>query len=68
MIHSYSLIEDSILFENVSVGRYAKIKRAIIDKNLVIPEKMVIGYDHKEDVRNGHTVTESGIVVVSKIP
>lgn len=68
MIHSYSLVEDSILFENVSVGRYARIKRAIIDKNLVIPEKMVIGYDHKEDLRNGHTITESGIVVVSKIP
>jgi len=68
MIHSYSLIEDSILFENVNVGRHAKIKRAIIDKNLVIPQNMVIGYDHKEDVRNGHTVTESGIVVVSKIP
>jgi len=66
MIHSYSLVEDSILFENVSVGRYARIKRAIIDKNVVIPEGAVIGYDHAEDLRNGHTVTESGIVVVSK--
>ena len=66
MIHSYSLVEDSILFENVSVGRHARIKRAIIDKNVVIPEGAVIGYDHAEDLRNGHTVTESGIVVVSK--
>jgi glucose-1-phosphate adenylyltransferase len=66
MIHSYSLVEDSILFENVSVGRRARIRRAIIDKNLVIPEDAVIGYDHEEDIRNGHTVTESGIVVVSK--
>ena len=66
MVHSYSLVEDSILFENVSIGRYAKIKRAIIDKNVIIPEGAVIGYDHAEDLRNGHTVTESGIVVVSK--
>ena len=66
MVHSYSTVEDSILFENVSIGRYAKIKRAIIDKNVIIPEGAVIGYDHAEDLRNGHTVTESGIVVVSK--
>ncbi|BCS52728.1 glucose-1-phosphate adenylyltransferase [Geobacter sp. SVR] len=66
-IHSYSLVEDSILFENVSVGRHARIRRAIIDKNISIPPHTVIGYDHAQDRRNGHTVTESGIVVVSKI-
>lgn len=66
MVHSYSLVEDSILFENVSVGRHARIRRAIIDKNVIIPEGALIGYDHAEDIRNGYTVTESGIVVVSK--
>jgi glucose-1-phosphate adenylyltransferase len=64
-VNSYSLVEDSILFENVQVGRYAKIKRAIIDENIKIPEGAEIGYDHDEDRRNGYTVTESGIVVVS---
>jgi len=65
-INSYSLVEDSIIFENVTVGRHTKIKKAIIDKNLVIRDNTVIGYDHAEDVKNGHTVTESGIVVVTK--
>jgi glucose-1-phosphate adenylyltransferase len=64
-VNSYSLVEDSILFENVTIGRKAKIKRAIIDKNIVIPDGAEIGYDHDKDRRNGHTVTESGIVVVS---
>ncbi len=64
-VNSFSLVEDSILFENVTIGRHSKIKRAIIDKNIVIPDGSVIGYDHDEDLRNGHTVTESGIVVVS---
>jgi glucose-1-phosphate adenylyltransferase len=64
-VNSYSLVEDSILFENVTVGRHAKIRRAIIDKNIVIPEGAVIGYDHAEDIKKGYTVTESGIVVVS---
>jgi glucose-1-phosphate adenylyltransferase len=65
-INSYSLVEDSIIFENVTVGRHTKIKRAIIDKNIVIRDGSTIGYDHEEDIKNGYTVTESGIVVVTK--
>jgi glucose-1-phosphate adenylyltransferase len=64
-VNSYSLVEDSILFENVTVGRHVKIKKAIIDKNIVIPDGTEIGYDHEADKANGYAVTESGIVVVS---
>jgi len=64
-INSYSLVEDSILFENVLVGRHARIRRAIIDKNVVVPDGAEIGFDHAEDLRRGYTITESGIVVVS---
>jgi glucose-1-phosphate adenylyltransferase len=59
-------VEDSILFENVNVGRHAKIRKAIIDKNVVIPDGAEIGYDLAEDRRNGYTVTETGIVVVPR--
>jgi glucose-1-phosphate adenylyltransferase len=65
-INSHSLVEDSILFENVQVGRRVKIKNTIIDKKVVIPDGTVIGYDREEDLRRGYTVTESGIVVVPK--
>jgi glucose-1-phosphate adenylyltransferase len=51
--------------EGVNVGRYARIKRAIIDKDVNIPPGMVIGYDLAEDKKRFH-VTESGIVVVAK--
>ncbi|MCM8795269.1 MAG: glucose-1-phosphate adenylyltransferase [Candidatus Omnitrophica bacterium] len=64
-INSYSEVYDSILMEGVDVGRYAKIKRAIIDKDVRIPQGKVIGYDLKEDKKRFH-VTESGIVVVAK--
>ena len=64
-IHSYSLVEDSILFENVTIGRNVKIKKAIIDKNITIPDGTEIGYDLEADLALGYTVTESGIVVVS---
>jgi glucose-1-phosphate adenylyltransferase len=65
-INSYSLVEDSILFENVTVGRHVKIRKAIIDKNVVIPDGSAIGYNLEEDLRKGYTVTESGIVVVPR--
>lgn len=65
-VNSYSLVEDSILFDNVEIGRHAKIKKAIIDENIKIPDGTEIGYNHEEDQRKGYIVTESGIVVVTK--
>lgn len=65
-IHSYSLVEDSILFENVTIGRHARIRRTIIDKNVVIPDGAEIGYDLEADLDKGYTVTPSGIVVVPR--
>jgi glucose-1-phosphate adenylyltransferase len=66
-INSHSLVEDSILFENVAIGRHARIRRAIIDKDVIIPDQCEIGYDLDADRRAGYTVTESGIVVVPKM-
>jgi len=65
-VHSYALIEDSILFENVEIGRNAKLRKAIIDEGIFIPEGMEIGFDHEADLERGCIVTESGIVVVTK--
>ena len=65
-VNSYTLVEDSILFENVTIGRHVKIRRTIIDKNVVIPDGTMIGYDPEEDRSRGYTITESGIVVVPR--
>lgn len=65
-MNSYSLVEESILFENVTVGRHVKIKRAIIDKGVVVQDGSTIGYDRESGLRNGYTITESGIVVVPR--
>lgn len=64
-IHSYADIVDSILLEGVAVGRYAKIRRAIIDKWVKIPDKTEIGYNLEEDKKR-FFVTESGLVVIPK--
>jgi glucose-1-phosphate adenylyltransferase len=64
-VHSFAEIEDSILLEGVDVGRNAKIRRTIIDKEVQIPPGMEIGYHLDVDAKR-FTVTASGIVVVSK--
>jgi len=64
-VHSYVDIEDSILLDGVDVGRHAKIRRAIIDKEVHIPEGTKIGYGLEEDAKR-FTVNPSGIVVVPK--
>ena len=51
----------------METGRNVKIRRAIIDEDLRIPEGTEIGYDHAADRARGYTVTDSGIVVVTKV-
>ncbi len=65
-VNSYALVDESILFQGVNVGRHAKIRRAIIDKDVSIPSNMEIGYDLELDRRRGFTVSPSGIVIISR--
>jgi glucose-1-phosphate adenylyltransferase len=65
-VNSYALVEDSILFEGVDVGRHCRIRRAIVDKDVKLPPHTVLGYDADFDRKRGFTVTESGVVVVAK--
>ena len=63
-VNSYCEVENSILMPNCEIGRYTRIRRAIIDAGVSIPESSVIGFNPEDDRRKGYTVTESGIVVV----
>jgi glucose-1-phosphate adenylyltransferase len=63
-VHSFCTIEDSILMQNVTVNRHARIRRAILDRDVEVPPGALIGYDPAED-RRRHTVSEGGVVVVT---
>jgi glucose-1-phosphate adenylyltransferase len=63
--NSYSYAFESILMEGVDVGRYAKLRRVIVDKGVRIPPKTQIGYDPEKDARR-FTVSDNGVVVIPK--
>jgi glucose-1-phosphate adenylyltransferase len=64
-INSFSSVDECVLFENVVIGRHARIRRAIIDKDVEIPPGTVIGYDLAAD-RKRWSVSEGGVVVIPK--
>ncbi|HEU5400794.1 MAG TPA: glucose-1-phosphate adenylyltransferase [Terriglobales bacterium] len=64
-VNSFAEVDSSILFSHVDIGRHCRLRRAIIDRNVHLPEGTVIGYDTEAD-RQRYFVTESGITVVTR--
>ena len=64
-VNSYAEIEDSILMEEVEIGRHCRIRKTIIDKRVKVPARTIIGYDPEEDAKR-FDISPGGIVVVSK--
>jgi glucose-1-phosphate adenylyltransferase len=64
-VNSYSELDSTIVFSHVNIGRHCRIKRAIIDRDVHLPEGTVIGYDQAEDKKN-YFVTPSGLTVVTR--
>jgi glucose-1-phosphate adenylyltransferase len=64
-VNSYSELDSTIVFSHVNIGRHCRIRRAIIDRDVQLPEGTVIGYDPNEDKKN-YFVTPSGLTVVTR--
>ena len=64
-INSFSEVSQSVLFDDVEIGRGAQLFRCIVDKHVRIPAGDRIGFDPVEDRKRFH-VTEDGIVVIGK--
>jgi len=63
-VHAGALVEGCVILDNCDIGRQSKVRRAILDKNVRVPEGAMIGYDHDADRAHGWHVTDSGIVVI----
>jgi glucose-1-phosphate adenylyltransferase len=64
-VNSYADVDSSIIFSHVNVGRHCRIRHAIIDRDVHIPDGTVIGYDAHEDKKN-YFVSSSGLTVVTR--
>jgi glucose-1-phosphate adenylyltransferase len=62
-VNSYSEVEDTIVFNHVNIGRRCRVRRAILDRHVNLPEGTVIGYDIEAD-RARFSVSDNGVVVV----
>jgi glucose-1-phosphate adenylyltransferase len=65
-VHTGALVEGSVIMDNCDIGRRAKVRRAILDKNVRVPADTEVGYDLEADRARGWHVTESGIVVIGR--
>jgi len=64
-VNSYCEVEYSILMPGVEIGRYSRVRRAIVNTGVKLPDASVIGFDLEADSAKGYHVTEGGIVVVA---
>jgi glucose-1-phosphate adenylyltransferase len=59
-------VDQSVLLSNAWVGRNTVVRRAILDKNVVVEDGAEVGVDHEADQARGFTVSEAGVTVVGK--
>lgn len=62
-VNSYCEVDNSIFFNHVVIGRHSRVRNAIIDRHVNLPERTEIGYDLEADRKRYH-VTDAGVVVV----
>lgn len=63
-VHSWALVEDSVILPGVDIGRHAVLKRCVIDKGCRIPEGLVVGVNPEDDRRRFH-VSKKGITLIT---
>jgi glucose-1-phosphate adenylyltransferase len=65
-LHSFAEVDDSVLMQGVEVQRNAVVRRAILDKNVVVEDGAQLGVDPEEDRARGFHLSDGGVVVVGK--
>jgi glucose-1-phosphate adenylyltransferase len=64
-VHSNSVVELSVVLPGVQIGRGARLRRVVVDKDCQIPPELVVGEDPEHDARR-FVRTESGITLITQ--
>jgi glucose-1-phosphate adenylyltransferase len=59
-------VDYSVILSNAWIGRNATVRRAILDKNVVVHDGAQVGVDHEADRARGYTVSDGGVTIVGK--
>jgi glucose-1-phosphate adenylyltransferase len=65
-VHEDASVEDSVILSHAVIGRNAVVRRAILDKNVFVPDGAKVGVDSEADEARGFTISEGGVTVVGK--
>ncbi|WP_420193946.1 glucose-1-phosphate adenylyltransferase [Marinobacter sp. GH_1] len=63
-VHSFTTVEDAVIFPDVDIGRHCHIRKAVIDRGCRIPNGTHIGFDRKADENRFH-VSPKGVVLIT---
>jgi glucose-1-phosphate adenylyltransferase len=63
--HSYAQVENGVVLPYVRIGEGARLKNVVIDRGVVIPEKLVVGEDPELDEARFHR-TPGGICLITQ--
>jgi len=63
--NSYSVLDHTVVLPYVNVARHARLKNAVIDAGVTIPEGLVVGEDPEEDAKF-FRVSEGGVTLITQ--
>ncbi|MBK8462359.1 MAG: glucose-1-phosphate adenylyltransferase [Nigerium sp.] len=66
VVDKWAKVEESVVFSGVKIGRNAVVRRAILDKNVVVEDGAEVGVNREADLARGFDISEQGITVVAK--
>jgi glucose-1-phosphate adenylyltransferase len=64
-VHSYAVVDHSVILPNVDVGRGARLRRTVVDAGVRIPEGLVVGEDSDLDAKRFRR-TEKGVCLITQ--
>ncbi len=64
-VNSFSALEDAVVLPDCMIGRSATLRKVVIDRGVVIPEGLSVGFDEEEDARRFRR-TASGICLITQ--